>query len=120
MQHLWDLVYLNHHWDIEQPNPAHVAGNTVKRRVKSTLARFVVHLLAKYFSDTREFRAHVVRVANALARSHDEVVDDIAKLAEALRTESRRLADRDATLHALLEERLDRLERVVADGDTQR
>jgi hypothetical protein len=116
LQHLWELRYLNHHWDFELPDPSEVAKPTVKGRAKAILARFVVHFLAKYFSDQREFYAHVVRVSNAMARSHDALAQDIVTLAQTLRDEVQRLSDRDAMLHALVEERLERLERIVAGG----
>lgn len=113
LQHLWELRYLNHHWDFELPDPAQFGGPTAKGRAKAAIARFIAHFLAKYFADQREFYAHVVRVDNALAQRYDAQADDIVRLVQALRDESRRLSDRDAMLHSLLEERLERLERAV-------
>ena len=119
LQHLWELRHLNHHWDFEAPDPAQFGGPTAKGRAKAALGRFIVHFFAKYFADQREFYAHVVRVSNALARSHDALADDIATLARTLRDESQRLADRDAMFHALVEERLERIERMIAGGATE-
>ncbi|MDQ3756384.1 MAG: hypothetical protein M3394_00820 [Actinomycetota bacterium] len=118
LQHLWELRHLNHHWDFDAPDPGQFGGPTVKGRAKGAIGRFVVHLFAKYFDDQREFYAHVVRVANALARSHDALADDLATLTRMLRDETQRLADRDAMFHALVEERLERMERILAGGTT--
>jgi hypothetical protein len=109
--HNESLRHLNLHWAGRFPDPDNptVTGR-LKRRARQRLARFVVGLFTDYLEGERQFNAHVVRVANSLTGAHDRMAGEVRELADAIRTESRRLTDEYDTLHRLLEARVAALE----------
>lgn len=109
--HSSTLRYLNVHWAIDPPAPP-PAGRlaSVRARARARAARFVCDLLTRYMQDERDFFAHTVRMQNSLAANYDELAHHLTQLAEAVKAEAQRLADRDEFLHGLLETRLDALE----------
>lgn len=105
------LRYLNLHFPGRPPNPQQPGtGAGLKRKIRARVARFVIGLFGEYLEAEREFNTHVVRFANSTANCQDRLVHDLRLLAEAVRTESRRLTDEFDTLHRLLESRVVALE----------
>jgi hypothetical protein len=109
--HSQPLRFINTHWEGRFPDPdVRGAGPGPKRRIRRRLARFVIDLLADYMEGERQFNANVVRVSNAVSQGHDRLAGEVRQVAEAVRTESLRLADEFDTLHRLLESRVAALE----------
>lgn len=113
LTHSDELRYLNARWRLDVPSGLPRVGPAWKHRAKERVAQLVLHLLDRYFTDERDFLAHVVRFQNKVAVAHDELVDQLRELIDQLRDESRRLAERDELLHRLLEERVEQLEHEV-------
>jgi hypothetical protein len=109
--HAEALRYINLNHEGRVPDPqAREVGKGIKRRIRVRLARFVIHVLADYLQTEREFNANVVRVANSVSSGHDRLAQDLHRLVDAMRTESRRLTDEFEMLHHLLESRVAALE----------
>lgn len=104
------LRYINIHASGRPPAVETHAAKGLKQRARRRLARFVVGLFGDYLAAEREFNGNVVRVCNSVARGHDRVSSEVREVAQALRTESARLADEFGLLHALLEARVGALE----------
>lgn len=62
-----------------------------------------------------EQTSHLLAVLNAMAERHDQLTAEIRLLRAAMKTEAERLAERDDTLHRLLESRLD----AIGGADTR-
>lgn len=107
------LRALNTMWDIPLPAALPADRRSAKARAKHRLATFVVALLTPYFEEERNFRARTVQMMNTLAGNEDALAEELRNLADALQTESRRLAERSELLHTLLEQRLDHLQEGV-------
>jgi len=106
------LAYLNQHWAFAT-SPATPASSRA-RRTRERVARLLA-FPSRYFAEEREFLAHTVRFANEVARRTDDLAAADTRLRRDLRAEARRLADRDQTLHDLLEARVAALEARVAE-----
>ena len=84
-----------------------------RKQAKTRAARFVVNVLNRYFASEQEFLAHLVRLLNKITLRHDEMGGEIQKLHDAVRSESDRLRQGNAVLHARLEARIEALEQEV-------
>jgi hypothetical protein len=104
------LRSLNLLWDIPMPT-APPDATTVRSKLKRRVALAVLDLLRPHLEAERDFRARSVQMLNALAANDDTLAREIRDIADALRLESRRLAERSDVLHNLLENRLEDLER---------
>jgi len=112
LAHQEALRLLNTNWEGRAPVVRHPAGiSGAKRRAKDRLAAFVLSMFTEYLESEREYRANAVRVANAAATGHDRIAHEVRAVAEAIRTESRRLTDEAALHHRLLENRIAALEK---------
>lgn len=115
-EHDENLRYLNTHWAID-PAPDAPGGGGVewKDRAKRRLTATVLSTLRRYFEQERDYFAHSVRHANALAEWCGRLAREVRVVAQAIGDESRRLADRQDVLHARLEDRIAVLEARVAE-----
>ena len=103
-----ELRYVNVHWhDRTMPQrPAPPVGGlrgargraAMKAAAAHRLARFVESVMAPYFEEEAQYRAHTVRVLNSIAQSHDALIGAVAELRANLELQGTTLAERDALL----------------------
>ena len=65
------------------------------------------HLNTTVGAEVDEHTSHLLAVLNTLAERHDQLAAEIRLLRHAMKAEAERLAERDDTLHRLVESRLD-------------
>lgn len=111
LQHGHLLRHVNAKWELD--TSPRVEGRGFRRRVKGRMARTVASVLSGYFEGERDFLAHVVRLQNEVALRSDQSAEDIRQAVQSLRRTTTMLTDRDDRLHALVEARLDALEKAV-------
>jgi hypothetical protein len=105
------LRYLNLNWRGEALGDPFEAGRSLKHRAASRLVKFVAHVLAPVFERDEAFRAHVVRVSNAAAEAHDDLLREVRLLRAAIEERTIRMSEQTDTIARRIEERLSALER---------
>lgn len=101
-----ELRYVNVHWRDRtmphRPAPSGIGGARSRAGMKAAaahrLARFVESVMAPYFEEEAQYRAHTVRVLNSIAQSHDQLIGAVAELRANLELQGTTLAERDALL----------------------
>lgn len=110
--------YINSHYVLDRSPHDSESGRRplalARRRLRARAARFVVQVLARYFTDEQEFLAHLVRLQNKITVHVDRLSEEIRTLEAVLQAESDRLRTADAVLHARLEDRISTLEAELA------
>jgi len=114
-EHDENLRYLNTHWSIDPTPDGPDSGVEWKDKAKRRLAATVLSTLHRYFEQERDYLAHSVRHANALAGWCGRLAREIRVVAQTIGDESRRLSDRQDVLHARLEDRIAVLEARIAE-----
>lgn len=104
------LRYLNLNWRSDPVADPFKGMRTPRHRVASRFARLVAHVLAPTLARDEEFRAYVVRVANASAEAHDDLLREVRLLRAAIEDRTVRMTERTDTLARQFDERLDPLE----------
>ena len=105
--------YINAHWAFSRaPSAVDCSGTMrgLKKRAKARAGHFVMKVLARYFDEDEEFRAHMVRLQNTLTVEHDRVSVEVRDVHDTLRSEVDRLWQAYAAMHAALEDRVRALE----------
>jgi len=114
-EHDGDLRYLNSHWSIDPAPEGFRSNNPMKDKAKDRVAGTVLSVLHRYFAQERDYFAHVVRFSNRMAEWGGRMAREIRVVQQSLHDESRRLIERQDVLHRRAEERIEALERRVAE-----
>jgi hypothetical protein len=105
------LRYLNLHWRHEPLADPFAGSRSPKHRVARRLVKLIDHVLAPFFARDEDFRAHVVRVSNATAEAHDELLREVRLLRVAIEERTMRMSERNDSLARQMDARLTALER---------
>lgn len=104
------LRYLNLNWRSTPVADPFEGSRKPRHRAASRIARLVAHVLAPTLARDEEFRAYVVRVANANAEAHDDLLREVRLLRAAIEDRTVRMTERTDTLVRQIGDRLDALE----------
>lgn len=100
-------------------SPAVPPGAGWLKRVKTPLKRragtFLVTVLDRYFDDEQQFLAHLVRLQNNIAESHDHLAQDVTDLHRHVRDEALSLRRHIALLEESIDEKIAALQFAQAE-----
>lgn len=108
------LRYLNLNWRSEPLANPYAGSRSAKHRAASRLVKLVTHVLAPVLERDESFRAHIVRVENATAEAHDDLLREVRLLRAAIEERTLRMAEHIDSVAHRLDARLDALQ----DGTT--